>query len=72
MEADLGFGLDRRRAQQGLQFVPDEAQCLVVVEQAGIDLGKSFEHIGVSEDDLALQDEGADDKDAHLDGGGAV
>ena len=72
VEADLGFGLDGWRTQKGLQFAPDEAQCLVVMEQAGIDLGESFEDIGVSEDELALQDEGTDDKNAHLDGGGAV
>ncbi len=72
MEADLGFGLDGRRSQQGLEFAPDVAQGLVVVEQAGIDLGESFEDIGVGEDELTLEDEGADDKDAHLDGGGAV
>ena len=68
----MGFWLDGRRCQKGLEFAPDVAQGLVVVEQAGIDLGESFEDVGVSEDELSLEDEGADDKDAHLDGGGAV
>jgi hypothetical protein len=61
-----------RWLQERLQFTPDEAEGIVVLEQHGVHLGEPLEHIRLGQHDLALLDEGTHNVDAHFDGVRAV
>lgn len=69
VEADFFLWQNRGRAEQGLEFPPDDAERVVVLEELGIHLGKLFQDFRLSGEEFALLDERADDMDAHLDPG---
>ena len=69
MEADFILWQIRGRGEQGLEFLPDDAEGVVVLEEFGIHLGELFQDFRLSGEEFALLDEGANDMDAHLDPG---
>lgn len=72
MEADAAPERCRRRDEEGLELRPDDAQCAVVLEERLIDVGEALEDFGAARELLAHFDEGADNKEVHLDGTRAV
>lgn len=58
MEADFRRLRLRWRSEQRLEFLPDDAEGLIVFEERGVDLGKFLEDLSLFRDQFALLDEG--------------
>jgi len=72
VESDLGLRRSGRRSQERLEFLPDDAEGIVVPEELGIHLREFFQNFGLRHGRFALFDERPDDIHAHLDGLGTV
>ena len=61
-----GWSGTARGSEQGLEFPPDDAQGVVVLEELGVHLGEFFQDLGLSGQKFALLDERPDDMHAHF------
>jgi len=58
VEADFFLWQNRGRGEQGLEFPPDDAGGVVVLEEFGIHLGEFFLDFRLSGEEFALLDSG--------------
>src|SRR6478736_1357064 len=65
-KADAALGWIRWRSQQRLEFLPENLQGAVVLDERLVDFRQAAKNRGVGGERLALFDESADDVDAHL------
>ena len=72
VESDLGLRRNRRGIEEWLEFPPDDAEVVVVLEELGVHLGELFQDVGLRHEKFALLDERSDDIHAHFDGLGTV
>jgi hypothetical protein len=72
VESDLGLRGFRRGSEERLEFLPDDAEGIVVPEEIGIHLSELFQNVGLRQEKFALFDECPDDIHAHFDGLGTV
>src|ERR1043166_2937110 len=72
VEADFGFGGQRRRLKEGTELLKDLAKGDIVDQERLINLGQTFQNGRVGRDVLAHFDEGANDIYAHRHGTRAV
>ena len=62
MKADARLGFGGWWGEEGLEFLPDGAEGVIVAEERAVHLGKPLENIGACGDLRTHLDEGADDR----------
>jgi hypothetical protein len=72
VEADLRSWWVGWRVEERLEFLPDHAQDVVVLEELGVHLGEFFQDFCLPSQEFTLLDECPDDMDTHLYGLRAV